>query len=84
MAEYMREGLRYRSAVSAEINRIIQSPTKNPTKSEAMKTLRSCGILNENNVLNEVYKEILFYPELLKEGEGDIKYHKKIRKENLK
>ena len=47
------------SAVSAEINRIIESPTKKPTESEAIKILRSCGILNKKNGVKRAYKEIL-------------------------
>lgn len=55
----MRKGLKYMSAVSAEIDKIICSPVKKPTKLEATKTLRACGILNKNNGLKEAYKEIL-------------------------
>lgn len=46
-------------AIAAEINKIIESPSKKPTKQEAEKILRSCGILNKNNGLKTEYKEIL-------------------------
>lgn len=46
-------------AISAEIDKIIESPSKMPTKQEAMKILRSCGILNKNNGLKTEYREIL-------------------------
>ena len=45
--------------ISAEIDRIIHSPIKDPTKSEANKILRACGILNNKNELEEAYKQIL-------------------------
>lgn len=48
-----------KAAITAEINRIIESPSKKPTKQEAMKTLRSCGILDKNNKLKPVFKGIL-------------------------
>lgn len=57
--EKMMKGLRYMVAVLAEIDKIIESPSKKPSKKEAMKMLRSCGILNKNNGLKTEYKEIL-------------------------
>ena len=55
----MKKGLRYMVAVLAEIDKIIESPSKKPSKKEAMKMVRSCGILNKNNGLKTEYKEIL-------------------------
>ena len=46
-------------AMLAEIDKIIESPSKKPTKQEAIKTLRSCGILNKNNGLKTEYRRIL-------------------------
>lgn len=46
-------------AIAAEIDKIIESPSKKPTKQEAMKMLRSCGILNKNNGIKTEYREIL-------------------------
>ena len=55
----MHKGLKYKLDVFDKIDRIVQSPTKRLSKSEAIKILRSCGILNRDNDLNEAYKEIL-------------------------
>lgn len=52
-------GMNDRAAISTQINQIIESPSKKSTKQEAVKMLRSCGILNKNNKLNPAYKEIL-------------------------
>lgn len=64
----MRKGLKYMSAISAEIDRIIHSPIKNPTKSEANKILRACGILNNKNELEVAYKQILIKDASKKDG----------------
>ena len=52
-------GMKRMVAISAEIDKIIESPQKKLTKQEAMKMLRSCGILNKNNGVKTAYKEIL-------------------------
>lgn len=41
------------------IDKIIEAPTKKPSKEEAAKILRSCGILDENNNIKPEFKEIL-------------------------
>ena len=52
-------GLRQMMEISAKIDKIIETPSKKPTKQEAMKVLRSCGILNRNNGVKAAYKDIL-------------------------
>jgi len=41
------------------IDIVINTPTPTPTKEEAREILRNCGILDENYVLKEEYKDIL-------------------------
>ena len=64
----MMRGMRDMVAISAEINKIIESPSKKPTRQEAMKMLRSCGILNKNNGVKLAYKEILIKEVSRKDG----------------
>lgn len=61
-------GMKDMVAISAEINKIIESPSKKPTKAEAMKMLRACGILNKNNGVKTAYKEILIKEISIKDG----------------
>lgn len=45
--------------VSSIIDEIIKAPTETPSREDATKILRSCGILDENNNIKSEYKEIL-------------------------
>lgn len=54
-----KRGMKDMVAISTKIDEIIASPSKTPTKEEAVKLLRSCGILNENNNLKKAYKGIV-------------------------
>lgn len=46
-------------AILLTIDKIIEKPTKKPTKEEAVKILRSCGILDNKNNIKSAYKKIL-------------------------
>lgn len=46
-------------AVSSTIDKIIETPTKKPSKKEAEKVLRSCGIFDKNNKIRPAYKKII-------------------------
>ena len=45
--------------VSLVIDKIIASEIKKPTKEEAMKSLRACGILDNQNKINPAYRGII-------------------------
>ena len=40
------------------IDKILNTPIKNPTKEEAKEVLKNCGIFDENYNLTEAYKDI--------------------------
>ena len=46
-------------AINNTINKIINSPQKDITVSEAKKVLRECGILNGKNQIKPAYKSII-------------------------
>lgn len=46
-------------AVISTIDRIIETPSTKPTKEEAEKILRSCGILDRNNNIKPAYRQML-------------------------
>ena len=54
----MMKGIDDMASVSNKINRIIRTPSKKPTKSEAAQMLRSCGVLDQNNKVRPEYKKI--------------------------
>ena len=45
--------------MSSEIQHIIKTPLTTPTKEDAIKTLQSCGILDNNNNIKSAYDEII-------------------------
>ena len=45
------------------IERIINSPSKKPTREQAQKTLQACGIMDENFKVKPAYRTILVYSE---------------------
>ena len=47
------------ATISLVIDKIIASETKKPTKEEAMKSLRACGILDNKNKVKPAYREII-------------------------
>lgn len=53
------KGTKAMTAALLTIDKIIEKPTKKPTKEEAIKILRSCGILDNKNNLKSAYKKIL-------------------------
>lgn len=48
------------------IKSTLDNPPKEYTVDEAQKTLRNCGILDENNNITEAYKDIIVKTEGLK------------------
>lgn len=46
-------------AINNTIDKIINSPQKKITTSEARRILRECGILNRKNEIEPVYKNII-------------------------
>lgn len=55
----MRKGLVNMVAVANTIDRIIGTSSKTPSKQEAQKVLRSCGILDNRNNIKPAYKKII-------------------------
>lgn len=55
----MEKGMRYMVTAMLAIESIIESPTKKPSKADAAKMLRSCGILDENDNLYPAFKNLL-------------------------
>ena len=55
----MMKGMRNMVAALLTIDKIIKTPTKKPTKEEATKILRSCGILDNKNNIKSAYKKII-------------------------
>ena len=53
------KGMKDMVAALSTIDKIIETPTKKPTKKEAAKILRSCGILNNKNNIKPAYKKII-------------------------
>lgn len=47
------------AAATLTIEKIIQTPTKQPSINEAKKMLRSCGVLDQKNNIRSAYKDIL-------------------------
>lgn len=55
----MMKGMKDMVAALLTIDKIIETPTKKPTKEEAKKILRSCGILDNKNNIKSAYKKII-------------------------
>jgi len=55
----MKKGIKDMVAALSTIDKIIETPTKKPTKEEATKILRSCGILDNKNNIKSAYKKII-------------------------
>lgn len=51
-------GMKETMAVTMMIEKVLESKTKKPNKDEAARILRSCGVLNNKNVMKSVYKGI--------------------------
>lgn len=51
-------GMTERDRIDKTINKIINTPVKTPSRSEAKEILRNCGILNENDEVSRDYKDI--------------------------
>ena len=47
-------------AVNEAIIKVVISPSRKITATEAKNILRNCGIFNEDNPIKEIYKNILF------------------------
>ena len=45
--------------VSAKINKIINARTAKPSRVEAQKILRACGVLDRNNKVKSEYRGII-------------------------
>lgn len=52
-------GIKDMETVSLVIDKIIASEIKKPTKEEAMKFLRACGILDNKDKINPAYRGII-------------------------
>lgn len=46
-------------ATSIAVDKIIEAKTKKPSKQEAAKILRSCGILDSQNNIKSAHKDIV-------------------------
>ena len=55
----MRKGMKHMMLTCLTIDKIIESPTKKPSKEESARILRACGIYNEKNNIKKAYKKIL-------------------------
>ena len=55
----MKKGMREMATMAIAIEHIIQASPKTPSKQEASKVLRSCGILNSKNEVKSAYKTIV-------------------------
>lgn len=55
----MRKEMMNMATISQTIDRIIETSSKVPSKQEAQKVLRSCGILDSKNNIKPAYKKII-------------------------
>ena len=55
----MQKGLINMVAVTRTLDRIIETSSKTPSRQEAQKVLRSCGILDNQNNIKPAYKKII-------------------------
>lgn len=54
-------------ATMRKVRQIIKEPVEVPTKEEAARMLRACGVLDENNKLMPAFKDILYMEESVDE-----------------
>ena len=55
-----RIGADYMRAVNEAIIKVVTSPGRKITVTEAKNILRNCGIFNVDNQIKEIYKNIVF------------------------
>lgn len=53
-------GVDYMETINETITRVATSPGKRISTAEAVTILKNCGILNKNNQIKGVYKDIVF------------------------
>lgn len=55
----MRKGMVDMVTISRTIDKIIQTSSRTPSKQEAQKVLRSCGIFDQKNNIKPAYRNII-------------------------
>lgn len=54
------KGMKEMDRIGKAIDKVIKTPVKTPSASQARELLRNCGILDKNHRVSRDYKDIFF------------------------